>query len=185
MIATRSRGSVSATAMAARSPAPPPPTMRTSWAGPASAAMVGAVAVFHRLAVVPDRPHLDAAVVVLVADTAASAGVVLVPDEQTVVVIIEEVVAAHGLAARGLFVGEGDACAGHLSFSHVRARGGLSHATGRRRAGHAGRGAPGVPSPLRWRHDLDPEGWCGWLRTVVDPLLTESHSMGTVGRPQT
>src|ERR671915_2189730 len=118
MIATRSRGSVSATAMAARSPAPPPPTMRTSWAGPASAAMVGAVGVFHRLAVVPDRPHLDAAVVVLVADAAASAGVVLIADEQTVIVVIEEVVAAHGLPAGGLFVGEGDPCASHLSLSH-------------------------------------------------------------------
>src|SRR3954454_20324555 len=108
MIATLSRGSVSATSMAARSPAPPPPTTRMSWSGPASAAMVGPVGVLHRLSVVPDGAHLDAAIVVLVPDAAASAGVVLVADDQAVVVVIQEVVAAYGPAAGGLLLGEGD-----------------------------------------------------------------------------
>src|SRR6266545_6980829 len=126
MIATRNRGSASATAMAARSPAPPPPTTSTSWTGPASAAMVRAVQILHGLSIMSDGPHMDAAIVVLVADAAASAGVVLVADDQAVVVVIQEVIAIDGLSAGGLFVVEGDPCANHLLLSHCTFGGGLS-----------------------------------------------------------
>src|SRR6266702_795689 len=111
MTATLSRASVSATAMAARNPAPPPPITRTSWAAPASPAMVWAKLSLDRLAVVPDRPYLGAAVVVLVAAPAAAAVVVLVADDQAVLVRV--VIAGHGLAAGRRFGHEVYLCANH------------------------------------------------------------------------
>src|ERR687896_2752069 len=103
--------------------------------------MVRAELVPHRLSVMPDGAHVDAAVVVLVADAAASAGVVLVADDEAVAVVIEEMVAVDGFSARGLFAREGDLCANHQLLSCRVFRGGLSQATGRRRAGRVGRGA--------------------------------------------
>src|SRR5690348_11873726 len=99
--------------MAARSPAPPPPITRTSWAAPASPAMVWAKLFLDSLAVVPDRPHIGAAVVVLMADPAAAAVVVLVTNNEAVVVPVLVVIARDDLAARCLFGCEMGFCANH------------------------------------------------------------------------
>src|SRR6266702_4112602 len=77
--------------------------------------MVWAKLSLDRLAVVPDRPYLGAAVVVLVADPAAAAVVVLVADDQAVVVLVRVVIAGHGLAAGRRFGHEVDLCANHRS----------------------------------------------------------------------
>src|SRR5262245_60533511 len=113
--ATLSRASASATAIAARNPAPPPPITRTSCAGPASPAMIRARLSLNRLAVVPDRPYLGAAVVVLMADPAAAAVVVLVADDQALIVLVLVVIASHDLAAGRQFGVEADLCANHRS----------------------------------------------------------------------
>src|SRR6516225_8186432 len=135
MTATLSRASVSATAMAARNPAPPPPIIRTSRAAPASPAMVWAKLFPDRFAVVPDRPHLGAAVVVFVADPATAAVVVLVADDQPGVVPVLIVVARYDLAAWCLFGCEVDLCANHRSLlSQIP---GEFCAAGRRQAGRA------------------------------------------------
>src|SRR6266566_690734 len=144
MTATLSRASVSATAMAARNPAPPPPITRTSWAAPASPAMVWAKLFLDRLAVVPDRPYLGAAVVVFVADPATAAVVVLVANDQADVVPVLIVIARYDLAARCLFGREMDLCANHRSLPSRMA--GEFRAAGRRQAGRADHDAR-VPPP--------------------------------------
>src|SRR5215831_19431988 len=75
--------------------------------------MVWAKLSLDRLAVVPDRPYLGAAVVVLVADPAAAAVVVLVADDQALGVVVLVVIASHDLAARRLFGHEMGLCANH------------------------------------------------------------------------
>src|SRR5215469_4360766 len=77
--------------------------------------MVRAKLSLYGLAVVPDRPHFGAAVVVLVADPAAAAFVVLVADDQARVVLRLVVIASHDLAAGRLFGHEVDLCANHGS----------------------------------------------------------------------
>src|SRR6516225_5814107 len=77
--------------------------------------MIRAKLVLDRLAVVPDRPYLGAAVVVLVADPAAAAVVILVANEQADVVRVHVVIARNDLAARRLFGYEMDLCANHRS----------------------------------------------------------------------
>src|SRR5205823_9178652 len=102
-IATLSRGSASATAMAARSPAAPPPTMTTSWI-----ALIGSYRVprllfpedLAFLAAVLDRGGRDAAVVVLVAGAPAAALVVADPHGEALAVGVAVTLAAHGLTAR-------------------------------------------------------------------------------------
>jgi hypothetical protein len=75
--------------------------------------MVWAKLYLARMAVVPDRLYLGAAVVVLVVDPAAAAVVVLVAKDQAVAVLVLIVIARHDLAARCLFGGEVDLCANH------------------------------------------------------------------------
>src|SRR6266487_5012742 len=77
--------------------------------------MVWAKLILDRLAVVPDRPYLGAAVVVLVADPAAAAVVVIVTNNEAVVVSVLVVIARHDLAARRLFGHEMIFCANHRS----------------------------------------------------------------------
>src|SRR5437764_8272770 len=77
--------------------------------------MVWAKLFLDTLTVVPDRPYLGAAVVVLVADPAAAAVVVLVTNNEAVVVPVHIVIARHDLAARRLFGHEMDSCANHRS----------------------------------------------------------------------
>ena len=77
--------------------------------------MVWAKLILDRLTVVPDRPYLGAAVVVLVADPAAAAVVVLVTDNEAVVVPVLIVITRDDLAARRLFGREMIFCANHRS----------------------------------------------------------------------
>src|SRR5690242_2241814 len=77
--------------------------------------MVWAKLVLDRLAVVPDRPYLGAAIVVLVADPAAAAVVVLVTNNEAVVVPVLIVITRDDLAARCLFGHEMIFCANHRS----------------------------------------------------------------------
>src|SRR6266487_7207881 len=77
--------------------------------------MVWAKLILDRLAVVPDRPYLGAAVVVLVADPAAAAVVVLVTNNEAVVISVLIVIARDDLAARRLFGREMIFCANHRS----------------------------------------------------------------------
>src|SRR5262249_28656930 len=97
-----------------------------------------------RLAIVPGRPYLGAAVVVLVADPAAAAVVVLVANDQALVVLVLVVIASHDLAARCLFGREVDFCANHRSLPSRMA--GELLAAGRQLAGRADHDAR-VPSP--------------------------------------
>src|SRR5215469_713388 len=106
--------------------------------------MVWAKLSLDRLAVVPGRPYLGAAVVVLVADPAAAAVVVLVADDQALVVLVLVVIASHDLAARCLFGREVGFCANHRSLPSRMA--GELLAAGRRLAGRADHDAR-VPSP--------------------------------------
>jgi len=77
--------------------------------------MVRAELSLDRLAVVPDRPDLGAAVVLFVADAAAAAVVVLVTNDQARVVLVLVVIARHDLAAGCLLGYEVDLCANHRS----------------------------------------------------------------------
>src|SRR5215467_7350264 len=94
--------------------------------------MVWAKLSLDRLAVVPGRPYLGAAVVVLVAN------------DQALVVLVLVVIASHDLAARCLFGREVDFCANHRSLPSRMA--GELLAAGRRLAGRADHDAR-VPSP--------------------------------------
>src|SRR5215472_4857814 len=88
-------------------------------------------------AVVPDRPYLGAAVVVLVADPAAAAVVVLVADDQALVILVLVVIASHDLAAGCPFGRKADLCANHRSLPSWIA--GELRAAGRRLAGRRSR----------------------------------------------
>src|SRR5439155_12215802 len=77
--------------------------------------MVWAKLILDRLAVVPDRPYLGAAVVVLVPDPAAAAVVVLVTNNEAVVIRVLIMITRDDLAARRLFGREMDLCANHQS----------------------------------------------------------------------
>src|SRR6266566_2283019 len=77
--------------------------------------MVWAKLIPDRLAVVPDRPYLGAAVVILVPDPAAAAVVVLVTNNEAVVIRVLIVIARDDLAARCLFGREMGFCANHRS----------------------------------------------------------------------
>src|SRR5215468_1642694 len=94
--------------------------------------MVWAKLSLDRLAVVPGRPYLGAAVVVLVAD------------DQALVVLVLVVIASHDPAARCLFGHEVDLCANHRSLPSRMA--GELQAAGRRLAGRVDHDAR-VPSP--------------------------------------
>src|SRR5436190_8374441 len=106
--------------------------------------MVRAKLSLDRLAVVPDRPYLRAAVVVHVADPAAAAVVVLVADDQALVVLVLVVITSHDLAAGRLFRREVDLCANHRSLPSRTA--GELRAAGRRLTGRADHDAR-VPPP--------------------------------------
>src|SRR5215469_10549966 len=106
--------------------------------------MVWAKLSLDRLAVVPGRPYLGAAVVVLVADPAAATLVELVADDQALVIRVLVVIASHDLAARCLFGCEVDFCANHRSLPSRMA--GELLAAGRRLAGRVNHDAR-VPSP--------------------------------------
>src|SRR6266566_4347543 len=109
--------------------------------------MVWAKLSLDRLAVVPDRPYLGAAVVVHVADPAAAAVVELVADDQALVVLVLVVIASHDLAAGRLFRREVDLCANHRSLPS-RMPGEL-RAAGRRLAGRGSRCACAAAFPHR------------------------------------
>src|SRR5205814_1340567 len=108
-IATLRFGSASATAMAARSPAAPPPTMTTS-----CRALIGSYRMLRvlfpenlaLLAAVLDRGRRDAAVVVLVAGAPTAALVVADPHREAFAVGVAVALASDGLAARRGFGGE-------------------------------------------------------------------------------
>src|SRR5258708_9003145 len=84
--------------------------------------MVRAKLSLDKLAVVPDRPYLSAAVVVFVADPAAAAFVELVADNQALVVLLRIVIAGRDLAARCQFGHEVDLCANHRSLPSLISR---------------------------------------------------------------
>src|SRR6478609_1254052 len=92
--ATSSRGFVSAMAMAARSPAPPPPTIRTSCAACTTPSLTAQLLVGQHLATVVDDHAVDAAVVELLPGAPAPAGVAQVLGDQTRVVLGQELLAA-------------------------------------------------------------------------------------------
>src|SRR2546430_329209 len=101
--------------MAARRPAPPPPTMTTSCEVVMArlAPVVRAELLLHLVPVVADRPRSHAAVVVLMADLAASALVVLAVDDQSLVVAVFDVVAVDDLSAGCLLSREPRPVANH------------------------------------------------------------------------
>src|SRR5262249_39737364 len=106
--------------------------------------MVRAKLSLDKLAVVPDRPFLGAAVVVLVADPAAAAFVELVADNQALVVLVRIVIAGRDLAAWCQLGHEVDLCANHRSLPSLIA--GEFRVADRRLAGRADHDAR-VPPP--------------------------------------
>src|SRR5262249_293963 len=108
-----SRGLVWAMAIAARKPAPPPPTSTTSYEGvtgspqnqvaPDLGLMFVAVLVRENLAVVADHAPRNAAVVVLVLDNPAAAGIAPVIGDLGLIVMIPVVLPIHGPPTRGAF----------------------------------------------------------------------------------
>src|SRR5262245_47810393 len=106
--------------------------------------MIRAKLFLDELAVVPDRPHLGAAVVVLVADPAAATVIELVADDQALVVLVRIMIAGCDLAARCQLSHEVDLCANHRSLLSLIA--GEFRVAGRRLAGRADHDAR-VPPP--------------------------------------
>src|SRR3712207_5916894 len=84
-------------AMAARSPAAPPPTIRTSCA---AASLTSPLLVRQHLSAVVDVHVVEAAVVELLAGAAAPAGVAQLLGDQTLVVLGHELLAAVPVSAR-------------------------------------------------------------------------------------
>src|SRR3954454_21481114 len=74
-------------AMAARRPAPPPPTIRTSCAARTTPSLTAPLLVRQHLSAVVDDHVVDAAVVELLAGAPASAGVPQVLGDQALVVL--------------------------------------------------------------------------------------------------
>src|SRR5215217_9450790 len=87
-------------AMAARRPAPPPPTIRTSCAARMTLSLTSPLLVRQHLAVVVDDHAVDAAVVELLPGAAAAAGVAEVLGDQTLVVLGHVPLAAVRASAR-------------------------------------------------------------------------------------
>src|SRR3954467_12689419 len=98
--ATSSPGLVSAMAMAARSPAPPPPTIRTSCAARRTLSLTPPLLVRQHLSVVVDDHAVAATVVELFPGAAAPAGVAEVLGHQTLVVLGQVPLAAVSVSAR-------------------------------------------------------------------------------------
>src|SRR6476661_9735773 len=98
--ATSSRGSVSAMAMAARNPAPPPPTIRTSCAARMTRSLTSPLLVRQHLSAVVDDQAVDAAVVELLLAAAAAAGEAQVLGDQTRTVLGQELLTAVCASAR-------------------------------------------------------------------------------------
>src|SRR3954449_9029753 len=98
--ATLSRGLVSAMAMAARRPAPPPPTIRTSCAARTTLSLTAPLLVRQHLPVVVDDHAVAAAVVELFPGDPAPAGVAEVLGYQTLVVLGQVLLAAVSVSAR-------------------------------------------------------------------------------------
>src|SRR5688500_4206538 len=98
--ATSRRGSVSAMAMAARRPAPPPPTIRTSCAARTTPSLTSELLVRQHLSAVVDDHVVDAAVVELFPGAPAAAGVAQVLGDQTLVVLGHVLLAAVRASAR-------------------------------------------------------------------------------------
>src|SRR4051794_16788232 len=98
--ATSSPGLVSAMAMAARSPAPPPPTIRTSCAARMTLSLTSPLLVRQHLSVVVDDHAVAAPVVELFPAAAAPAGVPQVLGDQTLVVLGQVLLAAVPASAR-------------------------------------------------------------------------------------
>src|SRR3954468_5789114 len=88
-------------AMAARRPAAPPPTIRTSCAARMTLSLTPPLLVRQHLSVVVDDHAVDAAVVELLAGARAAAGVAQVLGDQTLVVLGEVLLAAVPVSARG------------------------------------------------------------------------------------
>src|SRR5688572_32078392 len=86
-------------AIAARRPAAPPPTIRTSWAARMTPSLTAPLLVRQHLAVVMDDHAVDAAVVELLAGAPASAGVAHVLGDQSLVVLGQEPLAAVPVSA--------------------------------------------------------------------------------------
>src|SRR5215472_11290281 len=109
--------------------------------------MVRAKLSLDKLAVVPDRPLLGAAVVVLVKNPAAAAFVVFVADDQALVVLVRIVIAGHDLPARCQFGHEVDLCSNHRSLPSLMA--GEFRAADPRLSGRADHDArvPPLPAP--------------------------------------
>src|SRR3954467_9410028 len=98
--ATSSPGLVSAMAMAARSPAPPPPTIRTSCAARMTLSLTSPLLVRKHLSAVVDDHAVNAAVVELLPAAAAAAGEAQVLRDQTRTVLCQELLAAVCASAR-------------------------------------------------------------------------------------
>src|SRR5688500_17414792 len=86
-------------AMAARRPAPPPPTIRTSCAA-RTTSLTSPLLVGQHLAAVVDDHAVDAAVVELLAGAPAAAGVAQVLGDQTLVVLGHVLLPAVRASAR-------------------------------------------------------------------------------------
>src|SRR5215210_7355407 len=87
-------------AMAARRPAPPPPTIRTSCAARMTPSLTAPLLVLQHLSVVVDNHVVDAAVVELFPGAPASAGVLQVFGDQTLVVLGHVLLASARVSAR-------------------------------------------------------------------------------------
>src|SRR5690349_5242836 len=120
-------GSVSAMAIAARRPAPPPPITTMLYEAVIAAShcrrshferlMLGAALVAQNLAVVADGPHVHATVVVGVPGLATAAGESDVVEAQAVIVTFDVVVARCRAPARSLLAGEMCGQCGHCPAS--------------------------------------------------------------------
>src|SRR4051812_30970995 len=88
-------------AMAARRPAPPPPTIKTSCAARMTPSLTAPLLVLQHPSVVMDNHVVDAAVVELFPGAPASAGVPQVLREQPLMVLGQILLAAVRVSARG------------------------------------------------------------------------------------
>src|SRR3954469_14919805 len=100
MTATSSRGLVSAMAIAARRPAAPPPTIRTSCAARMTLSLTSPLLVRQHLSVVVDDHAVATSVVELFPAAAAPAGVPQFLGDQALVVLGHVLLAAVSASAR-------------------------------------------------------------------------------------
>src|SRR5687768_4229310 len=87
--------------MAARRPAPPPPTIRTSCAARTTVSLTAPLLVRQHPSAVVDDHAVDAAVVELLPGAPAAAGVAHVLGDETLVVLGHVLLAAVPASARG------------------------------------------------------------------------------------